>query len=208
MRCLRHVCALGAAVALLAGCAESQSSSSTPRTTTVPIHTASAAAAAPPVAAVSPAASSAAVRPRPASAVRPRPASVNHCKHNTAAQLVKVSIHAQHAWMCARTQTVFSTAITTGMVGQYTSTPTGDYHVQGRSRDTVLTLNTGAQYTVKYWIPFDAPLFGFHDSSWQRFPYGSAKYRTQGSHGCVHMPLKAMKFLYGWADVGASVHIA
>ena len=44
----------------------------------------------------------------------------------------------------------------------------------------MLTLITGEQYTVKYWIPFDAPLFGFHDSSWQKFPYGSPKYRTHG----------------------------
>ena len=45
---------------------------------------------------------------------------------------------------------------------------------------------------MKYWIPFDAPLFGFHDSSWQKMPYGSQKYRTKGSHGCIHMPLAAI----------------
>ena len=72
----------------------------------------------------------------------------------------------------------------------------------------MLTLNTGATYDVKYWIPFDAPLFGFHDSSWQDFPYGSAKYKTDGSHGCIHMPLKAIAFLYDWADIGADVDIA
>ena len=85
------------------------------------------------------------------------------------------------------------------MVGQWTNTPTGNYVVQGRNTNTVLTLNTGAQYNVRYWIPFDAPLFGFHDSSWQHFPYGSPKYKTQGSHGCIHMPLKAMRFLYNWS---------
>ncbi|MDT4899919.1 MAG: hypothetical protein QOJ78_849, partial [Pseudonocardiales bacterium] len=102
---------------------------------------------------------------------------------------------------------VYSAAITSGIVGQDTSTPTGDYTIQGRNRDTVLTINTGAQYNVKYWIPFDAPLFGFHDSSWQDFPYGSAKYKTQGSHGCVHMPVRAIAFLYKWADIGAKVTI-
>ena len=52
-----------------------------------------------------------------------------------------------------------------------------------------------------------APLFGFHDSSWQHFPYGSAKYRTHGSHGCVHMPLHAIAFLYRWGDTGTPVRI-
>jgi lipoprotein-anchoring transpeptidase ErfK/SrfK len=93
------------------------------------------------------------------------------------------------------------------MVGQYTSTPTGNYEIQGLDRNTVLTLITGEQYQVKYWIPFSAPLFGFHDSSWQRFPYGSPKYKTDGSHGCVHLPLKTIRFLYNWVDIGTPVHI-
>ncbi len=94
------------------------------------------------------------------------------------------------------------------MSGQYTETPTGRYHIQGRNTDTVLTLNTGATYDVKYWIPFDAPLFGFHDSSWQHFPYGSPQYKTDGSHGCIHMPLKAIAYLYHWVDIGADVSIS
>ena len=144
-----------------------------------------------------------AASPKQAKAAKP----VNHCAHNHRAQLVLVSIKAQHAWMCARTRTVYDTPVTTGMQGPYTKTPTGHFRIQGRDRNTVLTLNTGAQYAVKYWIPFDAPEYGFHDSSWQHFPYGSTKYKTAGSHGCVHMPLKAMKYLYRWARIGAAVTI-
>jgi lipoprotein-anchoring transpeptidase ErfK/SrfK len=131
----------------------------------------------------------------------------NFCAHNAAAQKVIVRISKQHAWMCAHHRDVFDTAVTTGMVGQWTHTPTGHYMIQGRNTNTVLTLNTGATYDVKYWIPFDAPLFGFHDASWQKFPFGSAKYKTKGSHGCVHMPLKAMKFLYNWSVRPTAVHI-
>ena len=132
---------------------------------------------------------------------RPLPCSGNH------GQLVLVSLRRQHMWMCAGRHLVKDTPITSGMAGPYTSTPTGRYAIQGRDRNTVLTLNTGAQYDVKYWIPFDAPLFGFHDSSWQHFPYGSPKYRKHGSHGCVHMPLRAIAFLYRWAHIGAQVRI-
>jgi lipoprotein-anchoring transpeptidase ErfK/SrfK len=131
----------------------------------------------------------------------------NFCAHNRAAQKVIVSVHAQHAWMCARRHAVYDTPVTTGILGEWTRTPTGNYAIQGRSRNTVLTLNTGAQYPVRYWIPFDAPLFGFHDSSWQHFPYGSPRYKTQGSHGCIHMPLAAMRFLYAWAARPTAVSI-
>lgn len=111
-------------------------------------------------------------------------------------------------WLCRRTHTVYSNPITSGMQGAYTETPTGHFHIQGLNQNTVLTLNTGATYDVKYWIPFDAPLFGFHDSSWQHFPYGSSKYKTAGSHGCIHMPLTAIAFLYHWADIGTDVSIS
>ena len=133
---------------------------------------------------------------------------VSHCAANQAAQAVLVSLRDQHLWLCARHRQVLDTAITSGMVGPDTATPTGRYTIQGLNRDTTLTLNTGATYPVKYWIPFDAPLFGFHDSSWQNFPYGSPRYRTDGSHGCIHMPLPAIRFMYGWAHIGAIVDIA
>jgi lipoprotein-anchoring transpeptidase ErfK/SrfK len=140
---------------------------------------------------------------------RPAPrAKPNRCAHNAAPQKVIVSIRRQHLWMCAAHRLVRESAVTTGMVGAYTNTPTGDYVIQDRVRGTTLTLNTGATYAVRYWIPFDGPLFGFHDSSWQHFPYGSARYKTEGSHGCVHMPLAAIAFLYRWATRPTAVHIS
>ena len=129
------------------------------------------------------------------------------CTSNQRPKWVFVSLRHQHMWMCARQHVAYSTAITSGMVGPYTHTPTGSYHVQGLNRNSTLTLNTGATYQVKYWIPFNAPLFGFHDASWQQFPYGSPKYRTHGSHGCIHMPLAAIRFLYHWADIGTPLRI-
>jgi lipoprotein-anchoring transpeptidase ErfK/SrfK len=197
--------AAGAAVALLSACSSATDGSL--------VRTASpagaAAVAAPQVESTipstpAPSTSVVPVVPKP----KPKPKPKNFCAANTAAQKVIVNVRRQHAWMCAKHTDVFDTGITTGMVGEWTSTPTGNYQIQGRDTNTVLTLNTGAQYDVKYWIPFDAPLFGFHDSSWQQFPYGSAKYKTQGSHGCIHMPLKAMKFLYNWAAEPTDVHIA
>lgn len=130
------------------------------------------------------------------------------CAANHEAQLVLVSVRQQHLWLCAWHRLVRDTPVTTGAVAlPYRSTPTGAFTIQAHYTDQVLTLVDGAQYTVKYWIPFDAPLFGFHDSPWQTMPYGSPRYRTQGSHGCVHLPAAAMRFLYRWARVGATVRI-
>lgn len=138
----------------------------------------------------------------------PKPVAVNYCAGNTRDQFVTVSLRSQHMWLCHGSTTVLATAITSGASSlPYDSTPTGTFHIQGRDRNTVLTLNTGRQYNVKYWIPFSAPLFGFHDAPWQHFPYGSSKYKTDGSHGCVHMPLAAIAFFYHWVHVGTRVQI-
>jgi lipoprotein-anchoring transpeptidase ErfK/SrfK len=129
------------------------------------------------------------------------------CTHNRVEQLVLVSITKQRVWMCAGRRAVYSSAVTTGMVGTSTATPTGTFRIQGKTTNTTLTPDTGETYPVRYWIPFVGSQYGFHDSSWQTFPYGSARYRTDGSHGCVRMPLAALRFLYGWARVGATVTV-
>jgi lipoprotein-anchoring transpeptidase ErfK/SrfK len=129
----------------------------------------------------------------------------NHCVHNHAARTALVSITYQHAWMCARAHTVYDTAVTTGRAGSHT--PTGRFRIEGHARNTVLRPDEGGAYHVRYWIPFQGPAYGFHDAHWQRFPFGSAAYRTAGSHGCVHMPISAMRFLYRWGRVGTVVRI-
>ncbi|HZC73264.1 MAG TPA: L,D-transpeptidase [Jatrophihabitans sp.] len=137
-----------------------------------------------------------------------RHAARNHCAHNTAAQRVLVSIRAQHVWLCARHRTALSTAVTTGATARRgDATPRGRFRIQGLNRNTVLYPASGGAYPVKFWIPFDAPLYGFHDASWQKLPYGSRHYVTRGSHGCIHMPHRAIKFLYHWARIGTRVVI-
>jgi len=133
---------------------------------------------------------------------------VNHCAHNRAKQLVLVSIEAQHEWLCAHHRTVLSTPITSGASAKPgDATPRGTFRIQGLNRNSVLYPSGGGAYPVKYWIPFQAPLYGFHDASWQHMPFGSRHYVTHGSHGCVHMPLRAIRFLYRWAHIGTKVRI-
>lgn len=197
-RMAKRLAVLGVlAAAVLAGCgADLAHNRTTPSRTAPTTAPAEVVAAAPRMTAPAPV---------PKAIPKPKP---NACAGNAAPQLVLVSVAKQHLWMCATSHLVYNAAVTTGAVDlPYDSTPTGTYQIQAKETDRTLTLLSGDQYQVNYWIPFDAPLFGFHDSSWQNFPYGSARYRTEGSHGCVHTPLAAMKFLYSWANIGATVTI-
>jgi L,D-transpeptidase catalytic domain len=127
------------------------------------------------------------------------------CQTNTASQFVLVSISAQQAWMCQGTEQVNSTPVTTGNVSAHDSTPLGSWRVQARETNQYLT-GPGYSDFVRYWVPFNGS-FGFHDASWQTFPFGSPLYQTDGSHGCVHFPTPMMSWFFSWISVGAHVTI-
>lgn len=119
---------------------------------------------------------------------------------------VTIDLSKQFARLCSNTQQVLTTAITSGATAYGNGTPTGTWHLQGKQRDRYLYPAAGGAYYVHYWMPYDGD-YGMHDSSWQRFAYGSAKYRTQGSHGCVHFPHAAIAWMYAWAPIGTTVSI-
>jgi lipoprotein-anchoring transpeptidase ErfK/SrfK len=127
------------------------------------------------------------------------------CSRNHDGQLIVVSISKQRAWMCERTRLVRSTAVTTGNADAGLATPTGSWQVYGKETDRYLT---GADYSdfVHYWVPFFGD-YGFHDATWQKMAFGSPRYRTEGSHGCVHLPTAAMKWLYDWVQLGATATV-
>lgn len=141
----------------------------------------------------------------PASAAAPMPVTGNHCRWNTAPNKVIVKVSRQHLWLCRYGKVVFHTAVTTGRLGS--DTPRGTYRIQSRTRNTTLYPPSGGVYHVRYWITFDAPLYGFHDARWQTFPFGSWRWKREGSHGCVRMPVSAIATLYRWGTVGTVVRI-
>jgi lipoprotein-anchoring transpeptidase ErfK/SrfK len=143
-------------------------------------------------------------RPRVAANAPDAVASV--CATSTQRQHVFVSIGKQHAWMCSRARQVYDTNVTTGASANGDGTPTGTWQLLAKETNRWLTVLSGDSFFVKYWMPYNGP-YGFHDSSWQKFAYGSQQYRTAGSHGCVHLPGTAMRWLYNWAQLGATVTI-
>lgn len=128
------------------------------------------------------------------------------CSNNTHTKEVIVSLNQQHLWACSGTKQVYVSAVTTGAYKIGDGTPTGTWQIYSKQVNQYLT-GPGYRDFVKYWMPFYGE-YGFHDSSWQTFPYGDLqKYGTQGSHGCVHLPAATAAWLYGWAQIGTTVTI-
>lgn len=115
---------------------------------------------------------------------------------------IEVSITNQKLDYYENGQLVLSSDIVTGINN---GTPTGDYQVLNKARNTTLK---GKDYNsfVNYWIAFIGNSYGFHDASW-RSSFGSEIYKTNGSHGCVNMPLTSVSALYDMVEIGTPVHV-
>jgi lipoprotein-anchoring transpeptidase ErfK/SrfK len=130
------------------------------------------------------------------------------CRHNEARRrLVTVDIKRQHAWACSGSRTLLSTPVTTGRSEPGDKTPRGKFVVEARVANTTLRPTNGNPVHVNYWVPFRQNIWGFHDAPWQAMPFGSSRYRTQGSLGCVHVPAHAMRRLFQIVQPGTTVRI-
>jgi lipoprotein-anchoring transpeptidase ErfK/SrfK len=128
------------------------------------------------------------------------------CSTNTLSQFVLVNITDQHMWACQGPDLVYDSPVTTGAYQvSGDATPTGTWHIYAKERDTHLIGPTWDDF-VNYWLPFYSD-YGFHDATWQTFPFGGPEYPTEGSHGCVHLPLTAMAWLYNWSKIGTTVTV-
>jgi hypothetical protein len=151
--------------------------------------------------------------PTLASAAAMQSSAAHNCIENGDGKLLVVSIGQQHLWACDGTALVKDTVVTTGASdapkGVDDSTPTGTWRIYSKQADRYLNgcdVNGCWHDYVQYWLPFDGSV-GFHDASWQTFPFGSAQYQTDGSHGCVHLPTDFIAWLYAWAPVGTTVTV-
>jgi len=130
-----------------------------------------------------------------------------HCAWTGASRAVLFSLGAQRAYFCSGKHLVRASAVTTGASAYGYGTPTGVYRIVNKVRNTALYPSTGGVYPVKYWMPFIGNVYGIHDSPWQTIPYGSQAYKTQGSHGCIHLPPATIAWFFGWAPIGTIIRI-
>ena len=89
------------------------------------------------------------------------------------------------------------------------STPKGVFFIFEKKSDYLLhgpedeDGNYEWESHVDYWMPFNKTV-GLHDASW-RTNFGGELYKTEGSHGCVNLPVDKAGELYDLVDVGTIV---
>ncbi len=97
--------------------------------------------------------------------------------------------------------------------GEMHSTPSGVYTINSNMRSGNVELRgkidpktNEPEYIshVEYWMPFIEDSVALHDADW-RSSFGGDLYRSNGSHGCVNLPVGKARDLYGMVSVGTVV---
>ncbi len=112
---------------------------------------------------------------------------------------VEINLTAQHLYYYKDGALVVESDFVSG---KNDATPTGTYDILYCER--YATLN-GENYSspVSYWMPFYNGV-GLHDASW-RTSFGGTIYKTNGSHGCINLPIKVAQKIYENMSAGTAV---
>lgn len=118
---------------------------------------------------------------------------------------VEINLTKQCLWLYKDGKKIVKSDFVSGNPSRGWDTPVGTYAITYKERDTVLGVNSGADYRspVSYWMPFNRNV-GMHDATW-RSSFGGEIYRTNGSHGCINLPLNKAKIIYENISAGVPV---
>lgn len=106
---------------------------------------------------------------------------------------VEIDLTNQHLYMYKSGVLITESNIVSGCVSTNHNTPAGTYHLTYKTRNATLR-GPGYASFVNYWMPFNGGI-GMHDATW-RSSFGGNIYKTNGSHGCINMPLSKAKEVY------------
>lgn len=115
---------------------------------------------------------------------------------------VEINLTDQHLYLYIEGELILETDFVSGDVANGNSTPAGVFGLTYKTRNAVLR---GPDYEtpVHYWMPFNGNV-GMHDATWRR-SFGGDIYLTNGSHGCINLPLKMAKTIYEYMSAGFPV---
>ena len=126
---------------------------------------------------------------------------------------VEVSISGQYLWFYYKGEPILDSPVVTGQpVGmngltgmqEDWSTLLGSYPIAYTEHPSTLSSDIyGYEVEVQYWMPFVEGQ-GLHDASWSG-AFGGSIYLTDGSHGCVNLPVWVAETIYGYVDAGFPV---
>lgn len=127
-------------------------------------------------------------------------------RDDLAGTYVEVNLTAQHLWFYKDGELVVSSDLVSGCVAKDAETKTGAFPLAYKESPSTLRgedAADGYETEVKYWMPFyDGQ--GLHDATW-RASFGGSIYLTNGSHGCVNLPLDAARRIYENIDAGVAI---
>ena len=125
-----------------------------------------------------------------------------------------ISIEKQKQTLIRNGNLIITTPIVTGTLNK-TDTPKGAFSIIQMKKiknGKPITLSgsnpDGTTYTsyVDYWMRIYRGV-GIHDAYRWRSKYGGEIYKTNGSHGCINTPKKAMKIIYENSYEGLAVYV-
>lgn len=121
---------------------------------------------------------------------------------------VEVNLSAQHLWFYKNGALITESDFVSGCVAKGHETQTGAFPLAYKKSPDVLVgsnANDGYRTQVNYWMPFYEGQ-GLHDATW-RGSFGGNIYQSNGSHGCVNLPLSAAAVIYENIEPGMAIII-
>ncbi|MBR1770641.1 MAG: L,D-transpeptidase/peptidoglycan binding protein [Lachnospiraceae bacterium] len=115
---------------------------------------------------------------------------------------VEADLTHQHLYLYQNGSVVLETDFVSGNMSNGSRTPQGVFGITYKTTNAVLR---GADYQtpVNYWMPFYGN-YGMHDATW-REEFGGDIYLTEGSHGCLNLPLDQAASIYNYMSEGFPV---
>lgn len=119
---------------------------------------------------------------------------------------IEVSIDQQHLWLYKNGVLITETDVVTGTATPEFETYKGAWTIAFKKSPYTLSSDIyGYKVPVNYWMPFVYGQ-GLHDLS-SRKAFGGQIYKTNGSHGCINLPLDQAKIIYETIDAGYPILI-
>lgn len=117
---------------------------------------------------------------------------------------VEADLSNQHLYLYHKGELVFETDFVSGAMNTTPDcvSPAGVFDITYKTTNRVLR---GADYEqfVYYWMPFYGN-YGMHDATW-RWQFGGDIFMTDGSHGCLNLPLDSAAVIYNYMYEGYPV---
>lgn len=117
---------------------------------------------------------------------------------------VEADLSNQHLYLYYNGELVFETDFVSGAMNSTPDciSPAGIFDITYKTANRVLR---GADYEqfVYYWMPFYGN-YGMHDATW-RWQFGGEIFKTDGSHGCLNLPLDSAAVIYNYIYTGYPV---